>query len=168
VDDVKTALEVGQKAQTRVAESDRLTLLEKAAKDAGFKPALLKRLAPNLNVVAQDEEVKGDDGKFERGTRYYFQDGEQKTEVGKFFEGDDETLALLKDDSEELAARPNSQPAHQTGTRFVEQGGPNGKPKKKSAVAAIKERNEAKAKEQTEGEGAKTFLDQAREAGMTR
>ena len=131
-DELKTRLEEGQTAKTQNAETRRLGQLDEAAKDLGYKAGLLKRLAPNHEVVSKEVDVKGDDGKFTKEKHWFFQDGDKETEIAQFFDGDEETLAMLK-------AEGSTQTITQTtervvGREYVKQGGGDGKTKPKDVT----------------------------------
>ena len=80
--------------------------------------------------------MKDEDGKFTKETKFFFKDGEKETEIAAYFEGDDETLELLK------ASEDGSKTGHATnnsqgGKKFVAQGGASGTNKAPTGANAI-------------------------------
>ena len=145
-DELKTELESGRSAKARVAESERLSELEKAARGVGFKPNTLKRLAPALPVISKEIDVKGDDGKFTKETQWFFKDGDKETEISKFFEGDEEGLELLREtDASHSGGGNNSGRQEANSRRYVPQGGGSGNAQASDPIAERqKQREEAR------------------------
>ena len=142
-DELKTQIEEGRAAKTQNAETRRLGELDKAARDLGLKPGLLKRLAPAREVISKEVDVKGEDGKFTKETRWFFKDGDKETEIEKEF--DEEDLALLRAD--ESANEPIRERA--TGRAYIAQGGGTRKTEN-SAQSEADKRIEAARKARTE------------------
>lgn len=140
-DELKTELETGRSAKARVAEVERLSELEKAAKEVGFKPNVLKRLSPALPVISKEVDVKGEDGKFTKETRYFFKDGDKETEISDFFEGDTEALELLR--ATDSSSGSTITPVRVSSARsYVSQGGSGGAPASDDPIAKRQQQRE--------------------------
>jgi hypothetical protein len=159
-DDLKKELADGTAAKTKNAEAERLGELDKAAQALGRKPALLKRLTANLPVFSKEVDVKGDDGKFTKETRWFLKEGDKETDLKSSF--DDETWTLMEAEQSNNGGDVTTGGQTQTTPmrRYVEQGGGDGKGK--SVFEKIKERNQAQA-----GDKPKSLLEIASESGMT-
>ena len=106
-DVVTKDLESGRAAITKNSARDKAETLEAAAKSVGFKPGLLKLLAPTLDVQMREVEVENDEGQKSKVQRPFVvtKDGDNEKVVGlvEHFkaQGDDVLATLQAQDSGE-------------------------------------------------------------------
>ena len=132
-EDVAKELDSGRAAITKNAARDKAETLEAAAKSVGFKPGLLKLLAPTLDVQMREVEVENEDGQKSKVQRPFVitKDGDNEKVVGlveHFKAQGDDVLATLQAESRDAdEASDDSQDDNGGGVKYpAQKSGNNG------------------------------------------